>query len=136
MKPFTLEPSMTTLGGVFYPTGYMVLMFATEQGARAAARKLEDDGLNEDDIALASPDEFLRELSRTFDEDDDEVLPSAGTEADTARRLGDLARHGHHALIVHCPGTSQCEHLMDHVLKDTHIVYGQRYRRLIIEDLT
>jgi len=134
MKPFTLEPSMTTLGGVFYPTGHMVLMFATEQNARTAARKLEEEGLNEDDIALASPDEFLRELSRTLDEDDDE-MPSAGTEADTARRLGELARHGHHALIVHCPGTSLCEHLMD-VLKGTHIVYGQRYRRLIIEDLT
>lgn len=132
MKSFTLQPGMTTLGGSFYPTGYMVLMFRTQEDAREAARKLEADGLSEDEISLASPDEFQRELSRTLDEDD--MLPSAGTEADTARRLLQLARGGHHAVIIHCPVTSRCEHLME-VLKDARIVYGQRYRRLIIEDL-
>lgn len=36
MKPFQLESSMLTMRGVFYPTGYMVLMFPTGQDARAA----------------------------------------------------------------------------------------------------
>ena len=36
MKHFELESSMLTMGGVFYPTGYMVLMLPGEQEARAA----------------------------------------------------------------------------------------------------
>ena len=42
MKPFHLDPSMKTMRGVFYPTGWMVLMFPGEQQARDAASKLAD----------------------------------------------------------------------------------------------
>lgn len=134
MKAFHLQPGMTTLGGVFYPTGFMVLMFPTEQDAREAARLLDEDGVDGDEVALATPQEFEAELGGAMDEDD-ELFPSAGTEGDTARRLLELAREGHHALVVHAPSAKQSEHIME-VLKDSKISYGQKYRRLIIEDLT
>ena len=31
MKPFVLQPKMLTMGGVFYPTGYMFVMFPTRR---------------------------------------------------------------------------------------------------------
>jgi len=135
MKSFTREPGMTTLGGVFYPTGYMVLMFPTEQDARAAAHKLDDDGMDEECICLVKPEDFLRQLDGCSGDEDEDQMPSAGTEGDTARRLCELARKGHHALLVHPPSAQKSEHVMQ-VLKDAPISYGQKYRHLVIEDLT
>lgn len=135
MKSFTLKPGMTTLGGVFYPTGYMVLMYPTEQDARAAVRLLDQDGLDGDEISIASPEQFLTEVFGTMEEGEEEDLPSAGTEGDTVRRFADLARKGHYCLLVHAPSGKQSEHVMQ-VLAGTPIVYGQKYRHLVIEDLT
>ncbi|MDB5859638.1 MAG: hypothetical protein JWQ76_3327 [Ramlibacter sp.] len=135
MKTFTLQPGMTTMGGVFYPTGYMVLMFPTEHDAQDAARRLDEVGLDEEAVCHASPDEFLREvLGATGDEDDDH-MPSAGTESDTARRFSQLAREGHHALLVHAPSARQSDYVME-VLHEARISYGQKYRQLVIQDLT
>ena len=135
MRNFTLEPGMTTLGGVFYPTGYMVLMFPSEHEAQDAARRLEDMGFDEEEVSHASPDEFLREILGVSVDEDDDHMPSAGTEGDPARRIGQLAREGHHALLVHAPSAKQSEHVME-VLKEARISYGQKYRHFIIEDLT
>jgi hypothetical protein len=132
MKAFHLERSMTTLGGVFYPTGYMVLMFPTAEDARAAATKLEDSGVEEDAVSMATPELFKAELGGA--EGDDEILPSAGSEGDTLRRFMELAKAGHHALIVHAPDAKDSERVME-ILKDAPISYGQKYRRLVIEDL-
>jgi len=134
MKAFTLAPNMTTFGGVFYPTGYMVLMFPTEHDAREAARRLDEVGLDEDDVSIATPEEFLRQVLGAIGDEDDDHLPSAGTEAETARRFSQLARQGHYALIVHAPSARQSDHVME-VLKEAPISYGQKYRRLVIEDL-
>jgi hypothetical protein len=135
MKNFHLVSGMTTLGGVFYPTGYMVLMFPTEHDAHDAARRLDEVGLDEECICHASPDEFLREVLGIDGDEDDDHMPSAGTEGDTAHRFSQLAREGHHALLVYAPSASQSTHVME-VLREARISYGQKYRHLIIEDLT
>lgn len=134
MKPFSLAAGMTNMRGVFYPTGHMVLMFPTEQDARHACELLRKDGVSEDDLVLATPGEFERQITGATDEDDDMLLPSVGTEADTARRFRQLAHQGHHALIVHAAASLTSEHVLD-VLRGTPIAYGQRYRYLVIEDL-
>jgi hypothetical protein len=134
MKPFSLSSGMTNMRGVFYPTGHVVLMFPTEQDARRACELLRKDGVSEDDLCLATPEEFERQITGATDEDDDMLLPSIGTESDTARHFRELAHAGHHALIVHASAKLTSDHVMD-VLKDTSISYGQRYRFLVIEDL-
>lgn len=134
MKPFSLAAGMTNMRGVFYPTGHMVLMFPTEQDARHACELLRKDGVSEDDLVLATPGEFERQITGATDEDDDVLLPSVGTEADTARRFRQLAHQGHHALIVHAAASLTSDHVLD-VLRGTPISYGQRYRYLVIEDL-
>jgi len=134
MKPFSLAAGMTNMRGVFYPTGHMVLMFPTQEDARHACELLRKDGVSEDDLILATPQEFERQITGATDEDDDMLLPSVGTEADTARQFRELAHQGHHALIVHASARLSSEHVLD-LLHDTPISYGQRYRFLVMEDL-
>ena len=134
MKPFSLAAGMTNMRGVFYPTGHMVLMFPTQEDARHACELLRKDGVAEDDLILATPQEFERQITGATDEDDDVLLPSVGTEADTARQFRELAHQGHHALIVHASARLSSEHVLD-LLHDTPISYGQRYRFLVMEDL-
>ena len=134
MKPFSLAAGMTNMRGVFYPTGHMVLMFPTQEDARHACELLRKDGVSEDDLILATPQEFERQITGATDEDDDMLLPSVGTEADTARQFRELAHEGHHALIVHASARLSSEHVLD-LLHDTPISYGQRYRFLVMEDL-
>jgi hypothetical protein len=105
MKHFELESSMLTMGGVFYPTGYMVVMLPSEQDARAAEQKLEDAGIMGEKVALLSPTVIQEKIARTVGSADI-PLPSAGTEA----------------------------HIMD-ILKEFPLSYGQKYRQLVIEDL-
>ena len=133
MKPFALEPSMLTMRGVFYPTGYMFIMFPTEQDARAAEKALEDDGYSGESISLLTPTDIQEKVARTVG-NADIPLPSAGTEADTVRHFAQLASQGHHALMIHAPSANETGHIME-VLKDAPISYGQKYRHLVIEDL-
>ena len=133
MKHFELEPGMLTMRGVFYPTGYMILMLPTEQDARAAERKLEEDGLSGDKVSLLSPEVIQEKIARTVGSADI-PLPSAGTEADTVRKFAELASKGHYALMIHAPHGDETAHIME-VLKGFPMSYGQKYRQLVIEDL-
>lgn len=132
MKPFKIEPGMKTLRGVFYPTGWMVLMFAGEQQARAAVKKLVAGGIGEDSIMLMTPQDFRREIAGS--EGEEEILPSAGTEADTVRRFAELVAQGHHGLMVHAPSHHDSERVTE-LLRDAGMAYGQKYRTLVIEDV-
>lgn len=134
MKPFSLS-GMTNMRGVFYPTGHIVLMFANEQDARHAADLLRQDGVSDDDLCLATPEEFERQITGATDEEEENsMLPSVGTESDTARHFRELAHQGHHALIIHASAKVTSGHVLD-LLQETHISYGQRYRYFVIEDL-
>lgn len=134
MKPFALNAGMTNMRGVFYPTGHMVLMFPTEADARLACERLRKDGVSEDDLCLAAPEEFERQITGATDEEDDVLLPSVGTESETASHFRQLAHQGHYALIVHAKAGMSSDHVIE-ILDGTHVSYGQRYRYLVIEDL-
>jgi hypothetical protein len=134
MKAFSIDAGMTNMRGVFYPTGHMVLMLPTESDARRACELLRHDGVREEDLCLANPAEFERQISDAIDEYDDVLLPSVGTEVETARRFRHLAHQGHFALIVHASSAMTSDHVLE-VLHDLPISYGQRYRFLVIEDM-
>lgn len=134
MKHFSLADHKSIVRGVFYPTGHMVLMFPTEQDARHAAKLLQKDGVSDDDLSLATPQEFESQIAGAIDEHSDLLLPSVGTEAETAQHFRQLAHEGHYTLLVHAGAKVTSEHVLE-LLKDTHISYGQRYRYLVIEDL-
>lgn len=132
MRPFHLDSSMTTMRGVFYPTGWMVLMFPGEQQARDAAKKLEDGGIAESDVLLLTPDDIRRDLMDA--KGDENILPSAGTEGDTVRKFAEYARQGHYGLMVHAPKGEDSDRVME-LLRGAGVSYGQKYRSLVIEDI-
>jgi hypothetical protein len=65
---------------------------------------------------------------------DDHIMPSAGTEGDTVRRFAEMAAKGHHGLMVHAPHSEDSDRVME-LLKSAPISYGQKYRKLVIEDI-
>ena len=132
MRAFHLDDSMKTMRGVFYPTDWMVLMFPGEKEARDAARILEDQGVGEDDIMLLTPEDFRRDIVGATGDDD--MLPSVGTEGDTVRRFAQLAREGHHGLMIHAEDHKHADRVME-LLRDLPMSCGQLYRKLVIEDL-
>jgi hypothetical protein len=132
MKPFHLESSMKTMGGVFYPTGWLVLMFPGEQQARDAAKLLADAGIADADVQLVTPEDFRRDILDT--KGDDSIVPSAGTEGDTVRKFAQYAREGHHGLMVHAPKAEDSDRVLA-LLRDSGISFGQKYRHLVIEDV-
>jgi hypothetical protein len=135
MKQFSIEPNMLTMRGVFYPTGYMFIMFPTESDARDAERALEDNGISGESISLLSPQDIQEKVARTVGSAD-LPLPSAGTEADTVRHFTQLASEGHHALMIHAPSAKQSDRVMEVLkLKNAQMSYGQKYRHFVIEDL-
>lgn len=134
MKPFALESGMLTMGGVFYPTGYMFIMFPSKDAALKAEQSLLDGGLSGETISLVTPEIIQEKIAHTVGTADI-PLPSAGTEADTVRRYAELAGQGHHALMVKAPDAADSDKVME-LLKGSGMSYGQKYRQLVIEDLT
>ena len=133
MKHFELESSMLTMGGVFYPTGYMVVMLPGEQDARSAESKLVEGGISGEKVALLAPAVIQEKIARTVGAADI-PLPSAGTEADTVRKFAEFASQGHYALMIHAPHAEESDRVME-LLKGCPISYAQKYRHLVIEDL-
>lgn len=133
MKAFELASNMLTMRGVFYPTGYMFVMFPSEADARAAERALEESGNTGEWSSLLTPEDILQKIARTVG-NADVPLPSAGTEADTVRQFAQLANQGHYALMILAPSAEETERIMA-VLRKFPVSYAQKYRHLVIEDL-
>ena len=132
MRSFQIDRDMKTMTGVFYPTGWMVLMFPGEAQARDAAGKVCGAGIAERHVMLVTPADFRREIAGA--KGDDGILPSAGTEGDTVRKMAELFAQGHHGLMVHAPSQEDADRAME-ALHDMPMSFGQRYRKLVIEDI-
>ncbi|OGA95360.1 MAG: hypothetical protein A3E79_17430 [Burkholderiales bacterium RIFCSPHIGHO2_12_FULL_61_11] len=131
MKDFKLTDKMLSLGGVFYPTGYAFIMFPNSKDARQVARELKKTG--SDDILLLTPATILEEIGKAAG-DSDLLLPSLGTERNTAQKYLELAREGHHALMIPVDSEEATERVMS-VVRKFPFSYAQRYHMLVIEDL-
>ena len=133
LKPFALDPSMLTMGGVFYPTGHMFLMFATDADRGQAVDLLLAQGYSGESFMEVPTEAILGVIASTVGSADT-PLPSAGSEAATVRRYAELAAQGHSALMIHAPSSEETEHIMN-VLRHDRISYATKYRHLVIEDL-
>jgi len=132
MQAFHLERRMVSVLGDFYPTGHLFVMFPTEAQARRAELLLEQQGHDCGHDCLLTPQDVL-EVVHLFDKRD-LWWPPVGTEERTARRFGELARAGHHALLVPVRDMQDCESVME-ALRDADVSHAVRYRRFVIEDL-
>ena len=130
MKPFELTRKMLTLSGVFYPTGYAFIMFPDAESANQAAQNI--DSLS-DIVMLLTPETVLMEIGKV-DGDSHAALPDVGTEGETVHRYVNLARKGHHALMVAVPDSKAAERVTAEARK-CDFSFGQRYHLLAIEDI-
>lgn len=133
MQAFQMTSKMTTMQGVFYPTGYAIVMFADAENAARAATELEAAGFSSQDIMELTPAVILREIGRV-EGDEAVALPSVGTEGATVQKYIHLAREGHHGLMVKAASDTDSACLMD-VAGRFAFSYGQKYHMLAIEDL-
>ena len=127
MKPLEITSSMRTLGGVFYPKGYAFVMFPSAEGAQHVASQDFDDAM------VLTPRQVLFDVGQVKDDSDVE-LPPVGTEGATVRKFIDLARQGHHAVMVKIDSDEEAERLMV-AARAAAFSYGQRYHLLAMEDL-
>ena len=133
MQNFQLNSHMMTLSGVFYPKGFVVIMFPSADDAAQVASRISRDHPADGDVMQLSPETVLREIGKIEGESDVQ-LPSVGTEAATVRKYVDLARAGHCALMVRVHSDAETERVMEAARKAS-FSYAQRYHLLAIEDL-
>lgn len=134
MKPFSLEPGMLTIRGVFYPTGYLFVMLPTVQDAEKLSAALQAIGYDsEEEPMLATSEAILEQIAPTVRQED-HPLPSVGTEGATVHEYEKLARKGHCGVLIHAPTGDDTERVMEAVHK-VPFSYAQKYRRLVIEDM-
>ncbi len=130
MKPFELTRKMLTMSGVFYPTGFAFLMFPDAESANQAAQTIDSMS---DTVMLLTPETVLKEIGKV-DGDNHAALPDVGTEGATVHRYVNLARKGHHALMVAVHSSEAAERVTTEARKH-NFSFGQRYHMLAIEDL-
>ena len=132
MKNFELTPSMLTLGGAFYPTGYAFIMFPHALLAERAALDIGKMPFGSG-VMFLNAATVLRDIGKV-DGESEITLPSVGTEGATVHKFVDLARKGHCALMVKVASDDETELVMQVARKAT-FSYGQRYHLLAMEDL-
>ncbi len=132
MKTFELTPKMVTMGGVFYPTGFAVLLFPEAGQAQQAADALEAGGFASDAVMLLPPATILRDIGKI--DGDKGGMPSVGTEGHTVDKYVALARQGHHAVMVYAPSDDDTQRVLAAV-SALPFTYGQKYHMLAMEDL-
>jgi len=135
MKNFAMDKEMlSSIGGVFYPTGHSIVMFPDSEDALKIGRALVARQVaTGDEVYVIPSDQVLAQISPTVS-DADNPLPSAGPEGAVVRALTQLAREGHAALLVRTPNEDAAEQMMA-VVRTVPYSMAQRYRRLVIEDL-
>lgn len=132
MKPLILDSTMTSMGGVFYPTGHVFALFPDERHVRQAITALQAAG-HQGEAAHASPQVILQDIVRTLGTAD-APMPSVGAEGDMVRRIADLAGTGHHGLLITMADEDSTETLVRAIAAEGAAA-AFYYRTFVIEDL-
>lgn len=132
MKPLLLDSSMTSMAGVFYPTGQVFALFPDEDCVRQAAAALHTAG-HPGDTAYASPEVILQDIVQTLGTADT-PFPAVGAEGDIVRRMADLASTGHHGMLVALTDDDDPQTVAD-AMASEGAVAAFHYRTFVIEEL-
>ena len=113
MKTIQITSHMFTMSDVFYPKGYTFVMFPNAQDAEQVAQELNSSLAENGELMLLSPQAVLREIGKLESDEAPAKLPSIGTEAATVAKYINLARQGHHALMVRVHSDAETEQVID-----------------------
>lgn len=128
-----MEKPTLTFGGVFYPRGWAVLMFATAEAGHKTVADLRTGGYSTEDVIFVSASDILSNIANTIGQADS-GLPSAGSERGLVRQHESLAKAGHVAVLAYAPSEEETERVMT-VARRFRPSFAQKYHRFAIEDL-
>lgn len=132
MNSLVVTPAMTNMNGVFYPTGHVFALFKDQAAAQQLADALQGSA-HLGSVAYADPMAIRREITHTVD-DTETALPSVGADNDIVRRIDDLARRGHHGVLIELTDKDDAE-TVQAALAQHFATAAFYYRTLIIEEL-
>lgn len=132
MTPLTLDSTMTTVAGVFYPTGHLFALCPDEDCVRQVGNALSL-AKHRGDVAHATPEAIQEHIVQTLGTAD-APLPSVGAEGDMVRRIADLASQGHHGVLIAFDTGDDVDRAVQ-LLEEAGASAALYYRTFIIEDL-
>ena len=132
MKPLVVTSAMTSMSGVFYPTGHVFALFKDEAAAKAAVDALQQ-AQHQGTLAYADPMRIRSEITHTV-EGTEETMPSPGADDDLVRRIDDLAVRGYHGVLMELADKDNIETIQT-VVDAHHAEAAFYYRTFIIEEL-
>ena len=118
--------------GVFKPTGYTVIAFASEQEADAAFEALLQRGFDPHATVRYTPAEMQAQVRS--DLQTASPFAAVGQELNLVRAHGDLAAAGAHFIVAPTSDTQSLEKVRE-ILSLGGVLAAQRYGAFIIEDL-
>lgn len=134
MQTLTVTSKMRAfVGGAFYPTGFSLIMYPSEDETLEMARRLTDHLFRIEDIFLVPPSVVLHEIAPTVDASNN-PLPSMGSDGSIARGLVELAEQGHVGLLVRT-SNDQAINALRGVIANSNYSFAKAYHTLAIEDL-
>ncbi len=132
MKPLVVTSAMTSMNGVFYPTGHIFALFKDQAAVQQTIAAL-DSAHHHGSAAYADPDRIRREITKTL-EGTEGVLPSSGADNDLVRRIDDLANQGCHGVLIELADKDNIETVQSAV-EANGAQAAFYYRTFIIEEL-
>lgn len=123
----------TDLGGMFYPTGYIVAAFPGADKARAAQQALRKTGIAEDDCRLVDGATYAS-MARQELAQNTGFLANLGRTHDIVRRSLDAAENGAAFLLIRAERNEDAVRTMEAIRQVPRSV-AYRYHSLAIEEL-
>lgn len=118
--------------GIFYPSGWTVVAFATEDAAQRVRRDLLTGGYSEDDCRMLRPEQVIPAAKGQLN--DAGFLAQLGMADDMVARHLAAAKRGGTFLVIYAPSDPEAERVMT-VVRRVPFDFAHRYRRLAIEEL-
>lgn len=123
----------TDLGGMFYPTGSIVVAFPGEDQAKAAQQALAQGGVPAEDCRLIEGRTYASMARKELAENTG-FLARLGKTDDIVRRSLEAAEQGAAFLLIHAPKDEDAARAMDTIGRVPR-QFAYRYHSLAIEEL-
>ena len=129
----SLEASVETSFGIFYPVGYLVAGFPESDHAVQVRRDLLTGGYDEKDCVLYGAAEVADATQRNLDENTG-FLSRLGRNDEIVAVHLEAAKKGAVFLLIYAPGELEATRAMN-VIRRVKFAFVHRYHRLAIEEM-
>ena len=117
-------------GGIFYPTGHVVIGLPDSTSVDKATQALKNAGFEDQHLLGIDANTMVREATKNLAA----ANLSAGSALPTRQKQLELAEEGCHFLVIYAPEDADHERAIM-ALSGLPVRYAVKYRRLVIENL-